>query len=33
VVPTGYRIGLTIRRKDYVYAGSTGGKLPNFNNG
>ena len=28
----GYRIGLTIRGKDYVYAGPSGGKLSNFKN-
>jgi uncharacterized protein len=32
VVPKGYRIGLTIRGKDYVYAGPSGGKLSNFKN-
>ena len=32
VVPAGYRIGLTIRGKDYVYGGASGGKLSNFKN-
>jgi len=32
VVPAGYRIGLTIRGKDYVYHGPSGGKLSNFKN-
>jgi len=32
VVPPGHRIGLTIRGKDYVYAGPSGGKLSNFKN-
>ncbi len=32
VVPAGHRIGLTVRGKDYVYAGSSGGKLSNFKN-
>ena len=32
VVPAGYRIGLTIRGKDYVYPGPSGGKLSNFKN-
>jgi len=32
VVPKGYRIGLSIRGKDYVYAGPSGGKLSNFKN-
>jgi predicted acyl esterase len=31
-VPAGYRIGLTIRGKDYVYGGASGGKLSNFKN-
>jgi hypothetical protein len=31
-VPPGHRIGLTIRGKDYVYAGPSGGKLSNFKN-
>jgi hypothetical protein len=32
VVPAGYRIGLTIRGKDYEYAGASGGRLSNFKN-
>jgi predicted acyl esterase len=32
VVPTGYRVGLTIRGQDYVYPGPSGGKLSNFKN-
>jgi predicted acyl esterase len=32
VVPAGHRIGLTVRGKDYVYAGPSGGKLSNFKN-
>ncbi len=32
VVPPGHRIGLTIRGKDYFYAGPSGGKLSNFKN-
>jgi predicted acyl esterase len=32
VVPAGHRIGLTIRGKDYVYGGASGGKLSNFKN-
>ncbi|MFQ5993315.1 MAG: CocE/NonD family hydrolase C-terminal non-catalytic domain-containing protein, partial [Nitrospiraceae bacterium] len=32
VVPAGYRIGLTVRGKDYEYAGKSGGKLSNFKN-
>ena len=32
VVPKGHRIGLSIRGKDYVYAGPSGGKLSNFKN-
>jgi predicted acyl esterase len=32
VVPAGHRIGLTIRGKDYVYPGASGGKLSNFKN-
>jgi predicted acyl esterase len=32
VVPAGYRVGLTIRGKDYVYGGASGGKLSNFKN-
>ena len=30
VVPAGYRIGLTVRGKDYVYPGATGAKLSNM---
>jgi uncharacterized protein len=32
VVPTGYRIGLTIRGKDYEWPGGSGGRLSNFKN-
>jgi hypothetical protein len=32
VVPAGHRIGLTIRGKDYVYGGPSGGRLSNFKN-
>ena len=32
VVPKGYRVGLSIRGKDYVYPGPSGGKLSNFKN-
>jgi predicted acyl esterase len=32
VVPAGYRIALTIRGKDYVYGGPSGGRLSNFKN-
>ena len=32
VVPANYRIGLTIRGKDYVYPGGSGGRLSNFKN-
>ena len=32
VVPAGCRIGLSIRGKDYVYGGPSGGKLSNFKN-
>ena len=32
VVPAGYRIGLTIRGKDYEYEGASGGHLSNFKN-
>lgn len=32
VCPPGYRLGLTIRGKDYVYGGGSGGKLSNFKN-
>jgi predicted acyl esterase len=32
VVPAGHRVGLSIRGKDYVYGGPSGGKLSNFKN-
>jgi predicted acyl esterase len=32
VVPKGYRVGLTIRGRDYEYGGGTGGRLSNFKN-
>jgi hypothetical protein len=32
VVPAGYRIALTLRGKDYVYPGGSGGRLSNFKN-
>jgi predicted acyl esterase len=32
VLPAGYRIGVTIRGKDYEYAGPSGGRLSNFKN-
>ncbi|MDC7788791.1 CocE/NonD family hydrolase [Rhodoplanes sp. TEM] len=32
VVPAGYRLGLTVRGKDYVWPGGSGGKLSNFKN-
>jgi predicted acyl esterase len=32
VVPAGYRIGITIRGRDYEYGGASGGKLSNFKN-
>jgi len=32
VVPAGYRVGLSIRGKDYEYGGTSGGKLSNFKN-
>jgi predicted acyl esterase len=32
VVPAGYRIGLAVRGKDYVYAGESGGRLSNMKN-
>ena len=32
VIPAGYRIGLTIRGKDYVYGGGSGGRLSAFKN-
>jgi predicted acyl esterase len=31
-IPAGYRIGLSVRGKDYVYGGGTGGKQSNFKN-
>jgi predicted acyl esterase len=32
VVPAGCRVGLTIRGRDYEYAGASGGRLSNFKN-
>jgi hypothetical protein len=32
VVPKGYRIGLSVRGKDYMWQASTGAKLSNFKN-
>jgi predicted acyl esterase len=32
VVPAGHRVCLTIRGKDYVYPGGSGGRLSNFKN-
>jgi predicted acyl esterase len=32
VIPRGYRIGLCVRGKDYVYAGESGGRLSNMKN-
>ncbi|TCQ08938.1 hypothetical protein C8J34_103326 [Rhizobium sp. PP-F2F-G36] len=32
VVPAGYRIGLTVRGRDYEYAGGSGGRQSNFKN-
>jgi uncharacterized protein len=32
VVPAGYRIGLTVRGKDYEYGGPSGGKISSFKN-
>jgi predicted acyl esterase len=32
VVPAGYRIGLTVRGKDYEYAAATGERMSNFKN-
>jgi predicted acyl esterase len=32
VVPAGYRIGVTVRGRDYEYAGASGGRLSNFKN-
>jgi uncharacterized protein len=32
VVPAGYRVGLSVRGKDYEYGGASGGRLSNFKN-
>jgi predicted acyl esterase len=32
VVPAGYRIGVSVRGKDYEYGGASGGRLSNFKN-
>jgi predicted acyl esterase len=32
VVPAGHRVALTVRGKDYVYPGGSGGRLSNFKN-
>jgi predicted acyl esterase len=32
VVPAGFRVGLTVRGKDYEYGGASGGRLSNFKN-
>ena len=32
MVPAGYRVGLSVRGKDYEYGGASGGKLSNFKN-
>jgi uncharacterized protein len=32
VVPAGYRIGLSVRGRDYVYPGASGGRLSNMKN-
>ena len=32
VVPAGYRVALTVRGKDYVYPGGSGGRMSNFKN-
>ncbi len=32
VVPAGHRIGLSVRGRDYVYPGGSGGRLSNFKN-
>jgi predicted acyl esterase len=32
VLPEGYRVGVTIRGKDYEYPGASGGRLSNFKN-
>jgi uncharacterized protein len=32
VVPKGYRIGLSVRGRDYIYPGGSGGRLSNMKN-
>jgi predicted acyl esterase len=32
VLPAGYRVGLTVRGRDYEYPGASGGRLSNFKN-
>ena len=32
MVPAGYRIALTVRGRDYVYPGGSGGRLSNMKN-
>ncbi len=32
VIPAGYRIGLSVQGKDYVYKGASGGRLSNMKN-
>lgn len=32
MVPKGYRIGLSVRGRDYVYTGGSGGRLSNMKN-
>jgi hypothetical protein len=32
VVPEGYRVGLSVRGRDYVYTGGSGGMLSNMRN-
>jgi len=32
VLPAGYRLGVTVRGKDYEYGGPSGGRLSNFKN-
>jgi uncharacterized protein len=32
VIPAGYRVGLAVRGRDYVYPGGSGGRLSNFKN-
>jgi uncharacterized protein len=32
VIPAGYRLGLTVRGRDYVYPGGSGGRLSNMKN-